>query len=67
MRDYKQGEVEGPALVWPTEEKTKGRYHCCLQLQNGREYEDGARLFSEVQSDRMGGDRHVLQQRSLSR
>ena len=27
--------------------------------------EDGARLFSEVHSDRMGGDRHILQQRRV--
>lgn len=31
----------------------------------GGNSEDGARLFSEVQNDRMGGDRHMLKQRKV--
>lgn len=36
-----------------------------INSKMGGNSEDGASLFSEVHSDRMGGDRHMLQQRKV--
>lgn len=37
MKDCIEGDFEGTTFVQPSEEKAKGRFHCCLQLQNGRD------------------------------
>lgn len=45
--------------------KLKEDIIAAFNYRMGGNSEDGARLFSEVQNDRMGGDRHVLQQKKV--
>jgi len=45
--------------------KLKEDFIAAFDDKMGGPREDGARLLSEVHTDRMGGDRHVLQQRKF--
>lgn len=65
MRDYKHGEVGDQHLFGQEKRRLKEDITAAFNSRMGGNSEDGARLFLEMHSDRMGGDRHMLQQRKV--
>lgn len=56
-----RGEVEGNGLVQPWEEEGKGRPHCCYNCLVGGYRGEEARLCLKMHSNRMRGNRHMLE------